>query len=158
MDFQTMKTIQKGFSFFTFVLHGLNGKQPSSMGVDEHFAQDAERVNKEGILQLSPSVNGPLGRTWNDKREVILEDIEKLQGNKMQIGEKKYVKYIKIKGEFRVSCVKTAYCEYFNRLISLFVHKFIGSKFLKGQKVTNRLTFCDNNKTQPSCATVQCDW
>lgn len=92
MDFQTMKTIQKGFSFFTFVLHGLNGKQPSSMGVDEHFAQDAERVNKEGIPQLSPSVNGPLGRTWNDKREVILEDIEKLQENKMQIGGKKISK------------------------------------------------------------------
>lgn len=73
---------------FTFVLHGLNGKQPSSMGVDEHFAQDAERVNKEGILQLSPSVNGPLGRTWNVKREVILEEMEKLQENKMQIGGK----------------------------------------------------------------------
>lgn len=59
------------------------------MGVDEHFAQDAERVDKEGILQLSPSVNGPLGRTWDVEREVILEEMEKLQENKMQIGKKK---------------------------------------------------------------------
>lgn len=40
------------------------------MGVDEHFAQEAERVNKEGVLQLSPSVNGPLSRTWNAQSDV----------------------------------------------------------------------------------------
>lgn len=64
------------------MLHGLNGKQPSSVGVDEQFAQDAQRVSKEGILQLWPGVNGALGRTWNVKREVTFGENEKFQENK----------------------------------------------------------------------------
>lgn len=76
MYFYTLVTAVLLLLFFTFVLHRLNGKQSSSMGVDEHFAQEAERVNKAGVLQLAPGVNGPLSRTWNVRHKAMLKEMK----------------------------------------------------------------------------------
>lgn len=87
--------LQSGYTWvtavllFTFVLPSLNGKELSSVGIDEHFAQDTERVNEESVLQLFPSVNSPLGQAWNVMHNVILEEIKFAWKKKCRLGKLK---------------------------------------------------------------------
>lgn len=49
----------------TCVIPYFNGKELPSVGVDEEFTQEAQRVNKEWIFHLLSGIKSPLARTWN---------------------------------------------------------------------------------------------
>lgn len=44
-------------SYQTFVLPEFDGKELPSVGVDDEFAQETQRVNEERIFKLLPGVN-----------------------------------------------------------------------------------------------------
>lgn len=46
---------------FTFALPHFDGEKPSPVFVEEHFSQEAQGVNKEGVFQLLPRVKPPPG-------------------------------------------------------------------------------------------------
>ncbi len=55
--------------YCTFAFPHFDGKDLSSIGVDEEFPQDTQRVDKDYIFKLFSCINAPLGWTWNIYRK-----------------------------------------------------------------------------------------